>query len=325
MKQIQKDSLFNEYKGNLFEFLVAQKLASYYQVEGSFLSCLGPDFFAILQQQETYLAQEFPLWKKALIEFSEKTAKEIFDLIKIPIKEVLLIGKKAAASGDERFFEADILLRSEEKDIPLSLKLSKHGAFVNTKSAGLKSFLAKYFSKLEGKSAQKDLDEFVLFEFENLSRVLHQEEGIEYAPQFKYWQSLGLPIRPGELQESSRQKLHEYYHKLNQKLYELLLKMQKSDPKLFTEALAPLMGASSQEVFQITCYYKTKEEAPLFHSLEIETPAKRNKSAEILPLKADIGNFTIQLEKKWLQIRIKPMKTFIQPAFKVNCSVKTIN
>lgn len=324
MKQIQKDSLFNEYKGNLFEFLVAQKLAAKLKIEGAFLASLDSDFFSILQQQEAYLAEEFPEWKDSLIEFSEKTSQKIFEEINDEVREIFLIGKKAAASGDTRFFECDILLRSSDKEIPISLKLSKSGAYVNTKSAGLKSFLSKYFEKTNGMKAQKELDEFVLFEFENLARSLHQEEGIEYSSGFKNWQQNHLPIRPGELSESSRQRLHEYYHKLNAKLYSLMAQMETLAPQDFSQCLSPLMGAGSCDMLQITCYYKMYKEKPILDSIENESLRESGGRAEFLELNPAIGNFTLKWEKKWLQIRIKPMKTFIQPSFKVNCSVKTI-
>lgn len=323
MTSIQKDSLLNEYKGNLFEFLVAQKLSQKFSLEASFLSNLGQDFFDILSLQEKFLNDEYSFLLRDLPLLASQTANEMIKTIPFEdIKEILLIGKKAAASGDDRFFECDLLLKGK-KDYPISLKLSKKGAFVNTKSAGLKSFLKKYFFKLDGEKLQTELNNFVDVEFEALARKLYDNHELEFDKSFEAWKKEDLPVRPGELNEEDRKSLHEYYHKLNSKLYSLVLNMYESDMKVFSKSLAPLVGHGHAEMIQVSCYYESKPSKYELQKIEFQLNYDQVECV-LLPLKSDIGNFVIDLKDKLLQIRIKPMKTFIQPSFKINCSVKSI-
>lgn len=322
---IHKDSLLNEYKGNLFEFLVGQKLAQAFSVEASFLENLGTQFVSILQEQEKFLALHYPYLLKDLPVLAEATKRKILEEISFEsIQHIYLIGKMASASGDGRFFECDLLLKSESQNYPISLKLSKKGAFVNTKSAGIRSFLSKYFKPLDGEAYQREFDAFVDVEFEALARLLYKEHELEYDRAFVTWRKESLPTRPGELNETDKNLLHEYYHKLSAKLYELVSEIQKKDNNLFTRCLLPLMGQGSPEIIQVTCYYEAKNEHYELSQIDLKRE-QEGMICKILPLNKDIGNFVIELSNQLLQIRIKPMKTFIQPSFKVNCSVKTIS
>lgn len=322
---IHKDSLLNEYKGNLFEFLVGQKLAQTFGIEADFLQSLGPQFFSILKEQERFLSNEYPHLLQDLPVLASATQEKILkEMAFQKIIKIHLIGKMASGSGDGRFFECDLLLKSETKDFPISLKLSKKGAYVNTKSAGLKSFLSKYFARLDGESFQKELDAFVEVEFEAMARLLYKEHELEYDRAFIIWREENLPIRPGELNEVDRKILHEYYHKLNCKLYELVGEMRKKDTSLFARCLLPLIGQGSSDMIQVICYYETKNQHHELARVDFKC-GQKEPSCELLELKENVGNFVISLHDQLLQIRIKPMKTFVQPSFKVNCSVKTIS
>jgi hypothetical protein len=47
---INKEALFNEIKGSLFEYLVARNLASYSGIEGSFLKSLDVNYLNLLSK-----------------------------------------------------------------------------------------------------------------------------------------------------------------------------------------------------------------------------------------------------------------------------------
>ncbi len=138
---LRKEALLNEYKGSLFEFLVASNLAAKLNFESSFLDDLSENQLSMYEQQEPYLRNHFPSLLVSLPKLAEFTAKKIIKKLNlVSIEKIDLIGMNAGS-----LTEADIIISSQGTKYPISLKISKKGSFTNTKSAGVKTFFIKYF------------------------------------------------------------------------------------------------------------------------------------------------------------------------------------
>ncbi|MBY0415677.1 MAG: hypothetical protein K2Q18_16000, partial [Bdellovibrionales bacterium] len=158
--QLQIESLLNECKGNLFEFLVAQTLSRRFKKEDAFLLSLPRDFKGRLQfyeetirQFDSELLKNLPLLATSVSENLEKHPifknKSHFSF--------MVIGKMVATNDNALWNETDIVALEELSDGTvkkhyISLKLTKDHSYTNTKSAGIKSFIEKYFSTLGEKA-----------------------------------------------------------------------------------------------------------------------------------------------------------------------------
>ena len=58
--QIRKEALLNEYKGNLFEFLVALEFAKKFSLQTQTLEGISKGAFEMLKQQEEYIRSYYP-------------------------------------------------------------------------------------------------------------------------------------------------------------------------------------------------------------------------------------------------------------------------
>jgi hypothetical protein len=328
LSDIKREAYLNEYKGNIFEYLVASHFARKYDLEGQFISSLSPEFHIQLQNYEEFLAQysphlleDLPIFAKALFEKLEK------EITSAPEK-VYLIGKVAAGSHDQRWNEADLLI-SADREYPISIKLCKSNSYVNTKSAGIRSFISKYFHCQESHELQVELNDFVDKEYEVMAHALHQSVDLNYMGSFETWIEEGYSELPGELNESQKKIVHCYYWSLSRKLHEILEKIQKLDSEQFKKDLYPLLGYSGSEIIQATLYHKALNSSQSSNVdsvkiMDFNNFLKNNSNPIILEHKKDVGNFEIQYEQLSLQIRIKPMNTFTAKSVKINCSTKEI-
>ena len=138
--QIRQEALLNEYKGNLFEYLVTLILTKKFGLEAEFVTSLGDDFRSMLSQCENFIRNYYPELLVDLPALAAGLADEIEKKIELKsATSIHQIGKVAMASQDQRYGEADLLIKDGDKQFPISIKLSKQNAYVNTKSAGLKS------------------------------------------------------------------------------------------------------------------------------------------------------------------------------------------
>lgn len=319
------EALLNEYKGNIFEFLVAQKVATKFGVLGPFFDSINQNVQTMLGQQESYLRNYHTYLLTELPKLAELCADSIFDDFKhLKLTNCLIVGKVLGAANDNRYQEADLILVTDISEILISLKINRRGSYVNTKSAGIRSIFSKYFSKLDSKEIQYELDQFVDFEFETFSRKMHDEKGIVYTEGFKTWESYGLEVLPGQLQGRCKELLMEYYEKINDKIYDLLLQLYTKNEKDFLKSLFPLMGFSSHQIHQVTAFYELDKDKLIFHKMKIDifgiediqkvrpVIEKKNKLIEVC------------IDKLKLQLRLKPMNKFTQKSFKVNCAIKKL-
>lgn len=337
----QKEALLNEYKGNLFEFLVAKELATLLKKESFFLSHLSRDLLERLRlYQETLLEYDRDLYQKLPV-LAKDFVKELYaswsDDKKnefLSIDEIFLLGKLAANSGERLWKEADILLRSGSGinfEIPISLKLSKKGSYTNTKSAGIMSFFTTYFEVFDEKY-QKPLsihDRQARFNllldnsFDQMALMLYREKALVYEGGFGPSYLNHYSDLPGELQGQDREILMEHYKRLAKALVDELKELSRLDSQLFTRCLFDLMGFSSEETRVWTCYHQDH----LFYEAHEESLngfaklCATQNDVTFLPLEG-AGSVNIKLVNLTLQLRIKPMNKFTTKAYKVNCSIK---
>ncbi|MCB9092102.1 MAG: hypothetical protein H6620_06035 [Halobacteriovoraceae bacterium] len=309
----QIQAYLNEYKGNLFEFLVAQQLARYYGSEKVFLSGLETHYLHLLQSYEHSLREFSKDLPTQLVVLKEAFWKELQAYLKNKsFQKVELVGKFSSDLA-----EADILL-SGTKNLLLSLKLCKSMSFINTKSAGIKSFFSTYFQTSD---LQKKFNEKIDYYFNEMARELHAMNDLEFDGDFKRWQELGLPSLPGHLPPEENSILLESYYKMANELHATFLEiLDNYGKKIFLKCLQPLMGFGRPDIVKAICFHSGTGKHEFKKAVFDE--CCESEDFKVDEYKENHSSFEIQFAKKILQIRIKPMNTFTAPSFKINCSVK---
>jgi len=344
----QKEALLNEVKGNIFEFLLGSIIARSFNHESEFLG-----YFSSLDGGKVY--QDFCRYQNYLLE----TDRELYHQLPYLAQEAMnylsqetrffnsfspvhthLMGKWASSfTAGSNLKESDIVLVDGTGQARgLSLKLCKSGAFVNTKSGGIRSFIEKYFSGFSRASIlQQEMNSELEYSFSQMRSACYQWADLSYDPegtsntQFdEQWQQKGHPVLPGQLPDELKVILHAHYQRMIGKLHSSLGTLWQEDRALFGQSLLPLVGLSSPEIVQLTCYHKSKssqryllDHFDFFGSNELtKSLLKFNQWPH---LKERVASFEIDLGTKILQIRVKPMNTFIVSGLKINCSLKTIS
>lgn len=322
---IQKEALINELKGNLFEFLVGQCLANSFGLEGDYLGSISKEFRDRLHTYELWLQthspdllEKLPLLAKSTADFYIKNEPESVDAI-------LLVGKVLGGSSDQRAKEADLLLKIKDRLASLSLKLCKENSFVNTKSAGARSFYPKYFRVHfpSAVPAQNNLNHKLEEDYKEVSLALHEMAGLEPEQQFgKSWQEAKLPLLPGQLNTEMNKRLKEHYYYMIQSFYEVWENLYKKDRKKFYDCMMPLLGFGHQDLIQLSCFYSGDYKLS-FNNLKKAKPYRSMlESAELSPPKEGLSSFEMKMDDCSFQVRLKPMNKFTVPGLKVNCSLK---
>lgn len=280
--------------------------------------------------QEKFIRTRFPSLLNELPILANKLAEKINQKIgEAEILDIQLTGKvnNNFELGQEQS-AADLLVFTSKKTIALSIKLSKFGAYVNTKSGGIKSFMQKYFPYADSTILQEQLNHELDLCYESAMMELHQCMDVEYDATFCNWRQMGLTELPGELPAEAREIMHSLYGKLAKLIEKYMSELQKKDPKKFVECLAPLLGISSGNSIQAICYYVNRqgsyELSDLFckNGEEITQELSQFQFSYCNDIKS---SFELKFPSKVLQIRVKPMNKFTAMAFKINCSVKHFN
>lgn len=325
MDSIAKQALLNEYKDNLFEYLVALKLAQNCKIENEFVTSLSEDVRNMLRIQESFIRMNFPNLLRDLPQLAQAMCDKLLPFFdNNEPKSIQLIGKISGTDSD--FAEADIIIQTK-RTLPVSIKLSKSKAFVNTKSGGIKSFLHKYFPCQISQKLQLELNEFVDEKFHEMAFKIHEIAGMQYNMNFSEWVANGLPELPGKLEPDYREVVHSLYYQILNKLYISIHAIREHDPISFYKGLLPLIGFGNDNLIQATCFYQNTSNRYVLTDILVEESyilnqeVKQNKMGEY---KKDLANFEIILPERILQIRIKPMNKFTSASFKVNCSVKKL-
>lgn len=332
----QKEALINEYKGNLFEYLVAHLCARELGIEERFLSDFGGEAKQRLSVYESWLRDH----DRELLQALPVLARPVADCLcskfnQQNLKALLVVGKSAGnlSAHKKSLKEADLLAlfssRGLEREQGISLKLCKANAFVNTKSGGLKSFFLTYFTECPGaQKAQVQLQKEVERSFWQVGHELYEREELgEFTGHFdERWREAGFSELPGELEKEKREVVQKSYQKLVKELHSAFLSFQSTSPKTFNQSLEALMGFGHDELIQLSCFYQNNSQGKyqFDHVQEHEGIREILKSHPpvIRELKNGLSSFEVSVGEWILQIRVKPMNRFTQPSYKVNCSVK---
>ena len=317
---IKKEALFNEVKGSLFEYLVAMKLARKSGIELNFIDSIDRNYRTVLTQQDRMVRQFYPEMLLFLDQVSDLTASNLSEYLKDPIKDIKLLGKFSNSSMSGQIHEADLLLELATRSVPVSLKLNKQNAFVNTKSGGIKSFFEQYFP-IAG-DEQTSFNSLVDAEFQRMAHELHALSDMEYNGSFSMWVEAGKSELPGELEPLEREVLKRFYARIAQRMHDILHSAQESSPEEFKISLPALMGFSAKDILQVICFHDFKtNKAPV---IEIHTMEELTPGLESIRMKPFGQTSSVEFEVgPWdLQIRVKPMNKFTTTAIKINCSVR---
>lgn len=326
MSEQRQEALLNEYKGNLYEYLVGLYLSRSHGLELDFIYSLTNDFKNMLSQQEQFIRQYYPMLLVDLPQLAISLVEKInATLSDIKVTKIQIVGKLAMASNDNRFSEADLLVFQDQLLTLISLKICKAHSFVNTKSAGLKSLFQKYFNNEKEQSAFNLKVESIL---DQLGFELYELAGLEYDSNYTNWIAAGLPSLPGQLVENYRAVYLKYIYSISTELYNVMNKIFTCEKENFTKSLLPLIGFSSDHIVQATTFYtNVMDRYQLYeHTVEAGNIIATNiNDVEIIPLNIDSTSMEIRIFDRILQLRIKAMNKFTTKSYKINCSVKKID
>lgn len=335
----QKEAFINEYKGHLFEFLVAYNMATAFNIQNKFYQTFSSSQMSTLKIYEKEIFYKDKELFFQLKELASIVAQKVMMYLqakkKSSVKDIYLIGKMVEG-GKKKWGEGDILLISEnQKQLPISLKLCKDNAFINTKNAGVRSFLKKYFYFTEASLGQDELNERHAFFYAEMAKKMHLKAKLPEQISFGGdWERAGFSKLPGELSRDMRQILFEYYHQIIQEIYHYLKGFQKESSKLLASSLLPLCGLDQKDLLQVMCTYDNikkvlEEKRQRYHFKKIyinhyadvkEKCLSRDYQIEIP--QDNLSSFEVVWDFLRLQIRVKPMNRFTDRSVKINCSIK---
>lgn len=317
------EALFNEIKGSLFEFLVAQEVARALNLEAAFLRALPPQYQAVLTQQDRMTRELYPELVRRLPLWATHVTRELLE--RHPVRGatgVRLTGQFGATPDD--LYETDFVVESAAGDLPVSLKLNKRGGLVNTKSGGIKSFLTTYFPGALAGYEQELFSRLVDTRYAALVAEMHDLQGLTPTEGWGAWRRAGLSELPGELAPECSAALHRFHHELAQALQGALQRVAGASPESFLLGLRRLLGLGLEGLVQVICFHDLHGKHPdettvLVHELsDAQSRLQQLQWSEA----REVSSFTLRLGDWELHVRIKPMNKFTTTAIKINCSVK---
>ena len=314
----QNEALLNEFKGNLFEYLIGQELARHFEIEENFIRGFAGEIKQQLMSYEAWIRLHDPLLLKRLPVLARESCKQLLTYLPAKIDQIAVVGKYAVDH------EADLLISAGPQTIPISIKLCKEKAFVNTKSGGIKSFLARYFSAFEDISAlQHQLNQVVQQGFYRMGYELYQLKGLEFGGSFDdNWVGNGYPELPGQLDQQMSEIVLANYYQVISCLHQIFGKLWERDEERFRQCLPALIGQKGGDIIQLSCFYRSDYQLGEVRLIDQHSTGCLLEEVAIMPLKKGLSSFEIHLRKLVLQVRIKPMNKFTVPGLKVNCSIR---
>ena len=318
----KKEALFNEVKGSLFEYLVAREIAVKGNEELSFQRSLDKNYLTVLSQQDRMVRQFYPDMLPFLHSASKAAANRIIDYLKVVPTSPKVVGKFSnSVSLSSELHEADLILNVNSENLPVSLKLNKKNAFVNTKSGGIKSFFLQYFPFIDP-GVQQKFNQFVDMEFSRMAYELHALHDLEYPGHFNLWISKGLSELPGELDPDSRAILKAYYARIAEEMHTIYKRALSLHPEAFKASLPALMGFSSPEILQVIYFHEFPENTDPVIDIHTKGDIQSGLNETVLKDFTGISSVEFEIGNWSLQVRVKPMNKFTTTAIKINCSVK---
>lgn len=241
------------------------------------------------------------------------------------IAAIYVVGK--TTQFKDKFPQADIVLETTLGEfIPIGLKFCKQNSYVNTKNAGIRSFLSKYFETQENYSPfdQEELNKNFQEYYYKMGQQMYQKHQAHFLGEFdSQWTHWGHDHLPGNLPKEFHEFLNEYYFHTIQCIFEKIQKYHHSNPEQFSQNILPLLGLESTQMLQVFCFHQGTS---LYNISEIQllrwVDYQLSRGIELVPPKINCSFFEIRFSQGILQIRVKPMNTFTTPNVKINCSVK---
>lgn len=326
MSDIRKEALLNEYKGNLYEFIFANLIARKFNLEIDFFNSINLNIKSMLEQQERFVREYYPHLLQDLPILAQSLVEDLVSKLNITsLTKVDIIGKVALASHDSTAGESDVLLETEKNKFFLSLKLGKSQSFLNTKSAGIKSFLIKYFNLFKDiNQIQDSFNSYYDERYQSFALEMHQLAEIEFSKGFQSWIDHGLNELPGQLDGEFRVAYMKFTHDISKRLFSDLRKLYNLNEKHFKKSLYPLMGFSENNIIQVSTYYKNIDNHYQLDKNRIDLYIE-DMPIKVFNIKERVNYCDIQFEDRTLQIRLKAMNKFTHSSFKINCSVKYLD
>jgi len=331
----QKEALINELKGNLFEYLVGRRIAAQIDREHQYITSLPSSFESQLKDYERWLLRNDRELVGRLPLLADSTFHSLKESISnLKYDDVFLVGKISGGSHNNVWHEADLLLRHSRggEEYPISLKLCKANSFVNTKSAGIFSFVEKYFTSFSDHHRdQEELSSLARQSFWQMGHKLHSLAGLEFSGKFGLdWEEAGYDHLPGHLNEEMHQVLIDYYHQVISLIYQQLKRYWQSDRELFIRSILPLMGMGQKNMIQAYCFHGDEIKNGITKRylqksimvIDYDSVTESLTKVEFGELRSGLSSFEIDLLGATLQIRVKPMNRFTTPGLKINCSLK---
>jgi hypothetical protein len=310
-----KNSFLNEVRGRLLEFSCAQSLAIMAKKQHVFFNSISQGNLSELQQYQDYL-RETDIHSYNYIQEAGNNFCEYFKDVDISfLDNILLTGKD---QNKHEFHEADLAIKIKKRTELYSIKLIKNNSFINTKSAGVKSIFEKYFNSqpLQDKFNEKVDLYFNQFKIDFFN---HYDCPLDEMSFSELLTKNNLVDRPGQLPEELKPYLYSFYKKSILYIHQHFKQMYSEQPERFISNLSPLIGFGNERIKVITFYHDSqfKKVYSDFHEYkDIITSEIR-----ILNISGNTS-FIIEMDNLLLQIRVKPMNSFLAPSMKVNCSVK---
>ncbi len=330
----QKEAYLNEYKGGLFEFLCASALYKHAVSDDltKFYQDIDAATLKSLQYSEVQLRITDPQQLFQLPVIAERLSHFLLEHYGRDWTKVELIGK--SSNGKSIWKEADILLFAKDQlngdsTLPISLKFCKKNSYVNTKSAGVKSFIRKYYGYYENEfpTSQDLLDEKVNWAYHEMAQALHSFYGLIFLHDWQQWSEQKLPQLPGQLDEKLHHHLTHFYYQSILELFRHMKAAFEYNAHAFKESLLPIIGISNSKIIQLMAFYAHAHARESRYQLEsmllINAKWVQNELSQIqlIAPKEGRANFDIKLKNVTLQIRLKPMNKFTSAGLKVNCSI----
>lgn len=312
--QKSRKSFLNEIRGRLLEFSCAKGLACFYKIEHEFFALLSSSEISELQQYQNYLIQ----YDQSFYQYIESAGNEFIKKINPAkdksVKSVILTGQ---LQNQNKFKEADIVAIGEVNFL-YSIKLIKENSFINSKSAGIKSIFGKYFNENElqltlNKNIELYFDQFKLHFFNFFDVHVDELSFVELLKKFN------ITDRPGQLPQELSVILFDFYRKCVSDIHQHFVQLLNQNKIKFLENIKPLIGFGRDDLNVVTFYHCAD-----FSKVRLDIHDKSVMSTKNVQISELSGHtaFLIELDHLILQIRVKPMNSFLAPSLKVNCSVK---
>lgn len=302
--------------------MVAKSIAQYFQFESKFLDHYEQSAFDTLMQQEDFIRNYYPEYLEFLPLAAKLCVEDLVKNLQIDdCHDVWVVGKKQAALKFD-YSEVDLIIYGQ-KEYQCSIKFARYSSFVNTKSAGVRSLFSQYFPFEEATSIQQDFNQFWDFEWQVFTRKMHELADLTFTRDFEEWKKYRREVLPGQLTDEFKQCLLDFYSKINARLYEILNRLLLKDRTLLIKSIPALIGFSKTDLVQICFFYNRSNDNLTPKHVDI---LSYDQLASMLSQDIEIvqksNNVEVKFPQVTLQIRIKPMNTFVNKGYKFNCSVK---